>query len=338
MFSENRYQQSPQWFRSCGHSGLQLPAVSLGCWHNFGAAGSASHGLTDEVAFHEHAFVLLHAAFDCGITHFDLANNYGPPPGAAEERVGRILKEFPRHELVLASKAGYRMWPGPYGDGGSRKYLVESCDQSLKRLDLDHLDIFYHHRPDETTPLEETLAALDFIQKSGRALYVGISNYSAERTLQALELCEKNNWARPIIHQPRYNMFDRKAEEELIPAAAQAGIGLIAFSPLAQGLLSARYLDGIPDDSRAASSSVFLKGESIDPATRNRIAQLNAHAAERGQTLAQMAIAWALRSPTVVSALIGASRPDQIQELALALEGSGFDEQELQVLDRILSE
>ena len=259
-FSDSRYDVSESWFRRCGRSGLQLPAVSLGVWHNFGAPGTDSLKSANEAEIMENCRQMLFTAFDVGITHFDIANNYGPPPGAAEERVGRILAaDFAGHrdELVISSKAGYRMWPGPYGDGGSRKYLINSCDQSLQRLNLDYLDIFYHHRPDANTPLEETLEALDHIVNSGRALYAGISNYY-DPTLahRVTTLCEENGWHQPIIHQFSYNMFRREGRDELLKVNGEDGVGTIIFSPLAGGLLTGKYLKDIPADSRAANDSV----------------------------------------------------------------------------------
>lgn len=336
MTVPSRYQKSASWFRRCGRSGLRLPAISLGCWHNFGAAGTASHGATEETPFHERARELIFTAFDHGITHFDFANNYGPPPGAAEERCGRILRDLPRGEIVIASKAGWPMWPGPYGDGGSRKYLVQSCDESLKRLRVDHLDIFYHHRPDPHTPLEESIEALDFIVRSGRALYAGISSYPGALTEEALRLAETQSWTRPIIHQPKYNLFERGIEDGLLPVATERQLGLIVFSPLAQGLLTDKYLRGIPSDSRAANPAGVLKGESLTPAILTRVAALDAIARDRGQTLAQMAITWVLRHDLIASALIGASRPAQITELAAAAEAPPLSAGELARIETAL--
>jgi len=291
--------------------------------------------LTDEVGFHDAARSILLEAFENGITHFDFANNYDPPAGAAEERCGRILSDLPREELVISSKAGWPMWPGPYGDGGSRKYLVQSCDQSLRRLQVDHLDIFYHHRPDPQTPLEETLKALDFIVRSGRALYVGISSYPGDLTRQALRNCEARNLIRPIIHQPKYNMFERRIEEDLVPVASQAGLGVIVFSPLAQGLLTRKYLNGIPANSRAANPDGVLKAEQVE-SRLGVVRSLNHVAEERGQSLAQLAVTWVLRSPRVTSAIIGASRPEQVAELAAAFDSPQLSQPELQSIDQIL--
>lgn len=327
-------------YRRCGRSGLKLPAISLGCWHNFGASGTASNRLQNEDDFHENCRQMLFTAFDGGITHFDLANNYGPPPGAAEERVGRILKEdFSKHrdELIIASKAGYLMWPGPYGEWGSRKYLLSSLDQSLKRLQLDYVDIFYHHRPDESTPLEETMAALDSAVRSGKALYTGISSYSGERTQQALEVCEKHGFFKPIIHQPYYNMLGRGIETDLWPVTRKEGVGIIAFCPLAQGLLTDKYLSGVPEDSRAGVPTGFLKADSIKPDDLKKVRALNELAKERGQTLAQMALSWTLRDEAVTSALIGASRPQQIQENLAAAINTSFSDEENGRIESILS-
>lgn len=337
--SPSRYETSEGWFRRCGGSGLQLPAISLGCWHNFGAAGTDAGGTEDEGAFHANCREILCAAFDAGITHFDLANNYGPPPGAAEERVGRILREdfgAYRDELIVSSKAGYVMWPGPYGDWGSRKYLLASLDQSLKRLGLGYVDIFYSHRPDLNTPLEETLGALDTAVRSGRALYVGLSNYPADRVREALRVCRENGLVRPIIHQPNYSMLNRSIEEGLTDACGDEGLGIIAFGPLRQGLLSTKYLAGIPEDSRAASESGFLKRDAVTEDVLARIRALNEIAAERGQSLAQLALQWALRDPRVCSALIGASRPSQIAENARVLDGPALTREALAAIDAAL--
>jgi len=327
------------WFRRCGRSGLLLPAISLGCWHNFGAPGTDSALHKDEPSFHENAKQLLFTAFDLGITHFDLANNYGPPYGSAEERVGRILKEDLadyRDELIIATKAGYDMWPGPYGNFGSRKYLLASLDASLKRLKLDYVDIFYSHRPDPGTPLEETMGALDQAVRSGKALYAGISNYRGGFTAEAIGIVEKHGMARPIIHQPRYSMFDRWIEKDLLPVTERLGIGTIVFSPMAQGMLSDKYLNGIPADSRASASGVFLKPKQITDEKLTQIRKLNDIAKERGQSLAQMALAWVLRFPSVTSALIGASRPDQIKENVDALRAGPFTGEHLARIESIL--
>ncbi len=327
------------WFRKCGRWGLHLPAISLGCWHNFGEAGTDSAKHSDEAAMHEHCRQMLFTAFDLGITHFDLANNYGPPPGAAEHRVGRILKELPRDELVISTKAGYRMWPGPYGEFGSRKSLLASLDQSLKRLDLDYVDIYYSHRPDpvDGTPLEETLGALDHAVRSGKALYTGISSYRGDATAEAVRICDSHGLVRPIIHQPSYHMFNRGIETDLLPHVRRNGMGVIAFCPLAQGLLTGRYLDGIPEDSRAAQKSGFLKRESVSPQTIERVRKLNDLAQQRGQSLAQMALAWLLRLPELTSALIGASRPAQIRENVKSLDNARFTDEELQRIEQVLT-
>jgi L-glyceraldehyde 3-phosphate reductase len=336
-----RYQSvEKNWFRRCGLSGLMLPAISLGCWHNFGGAGTDSTHHTDESAFHESAKQMLFTAFDLGITHFDLANNYGPPPGSAEERVGRILKDdlaAYRDELIISTKAGYGMWPGPYGDFGSRKYLLSSLDASLKRLKLDYVDIFYHHRPDPATPLEETLGALDQAVRSGKAIYAGISNYRGGYTAEAIGVAETNALARPIIHQPNYNMFDRWIEKDLLPVTERLGLGVIVFSPMAQGMLSDKYLNGIPTDSRAATGG-FLKPKQITEEKLAKIRKLDDIAKGRGQSLAQMALAWVLRFPAVTSALIGASRPEQIKENVAGLKAAPFSSEELQRVEAILSE
>jgi L-glyceraldehyde 3-phosphate reductase len=327
------------WFRRCGRSGLLLPAISLGCWHNFGAAGTDSALHNSESAFHESAKQMLFTAFNLGITHFDLANNYGPPYGSAEERVGRILKEDMaayRDELIISTKAGYDMWPGPYGNFGSRKYLLASLDASLKRLKLDYVDIFYSHRPDPATPLEETMGALDQAVRSGKAIYAGISNYRGGYTAEAIGVTERNGMARPIIHQPRYSMFDRWIEKDLLPVTERLGVGVIVFSPMAQGLLSDKYLNGIPADSRAAASGVFLKPKQITDEMLDKIRKLNDIAKERGQSLAQMALAWVLRSPGVTSALIGASRPEQIEENVAALDAPPFSDEQLHQIETVL--
>ncbi len=314
-------------YNRCGRSGLLLPAISLGMWHNFGG-----------VDVYENARAMVRCAFDLGITHFDLANNYGPPYGSAEETFGQImaqdLKPF-RDELVISSKAGWDMWPGPYGDFGSRKYLVASLDQSLKRMGLDYVDIFYHHRPDPDTPLEETMGALDFIVRSGRALYVGISMYDPEQTRQATSIL-KELGTPLLIHQPNYSMFDRWIEPELLGVLKKEGIGCIVFSPLAQGLLTDRYLKGIPPDSRAGKSKVFLKPEDVTPEVVEKVTQLNEIANQRGQSMAQLALAWVLRQGAVTSALIGASRPQQIVDAVGTLKNLTFSSEELARIDTIL--
>ncbi len=339
--ADNRYETSGKnWFRRCGNSGLMLPAISLGCWHNFGGAGSDSQHHGDEASFHENCRRMLFTALDCGITHFDLANNYGPPAGAAEDRVGRILADdFSSHrdELIISSKAGYRMWAGPYGEWGSRKYLLASLDASLKRLKLDYVDIFYSHRPDPHTPLEETMGALDQAVKSGKAIYAGISSYNGGMTMDAIRTSQTHNWAVPIIHQPNYSMLNRGVEKDLLPQTDRLGLGVIAFCPLSQGMLTDKYLKGIPEDSRAATPAGALRRESVKPETIDRVRKLNDIAKERGQSLAQMALAWVLRGGRVTSALIGASRPSQITENVAAIRNAEFREEELKKIDAILA-
>ncbi len=316
-------------YRRCGRSGLLLPAVSLGLWHNFGS-----------VDVYENARTMAETAFDLGITHFDLANNYGPEPGSAELTFGRILRDSlgtHRDELIISSKAGYLMWPGPYGEWGSRKNLIASCDQSLKRLGLDYVDIFYHHRPDPDTPLEESMGALEQIVRSGKALYVGISNYGPEATAEAVRILRETRTPF-IIHQFRYNLFDRTYEQNgLLELLTREGIGGIVFSPLAQGLLTDRYLNGIPADSRATRNH-FLKTDRITPELRMKIALLNDVATRRGQTLGAMALAWLLRQPAVTSTLVGASRPEQIRELVQAQKNTAFAPEELAEIEAILAE
>ncbi len=315
-------------YRRSGNSGLKLPAVSLGLWHNFGGVDTL-----------DNARAMLHRAFDLGVTHFDLANNYGPPPGSAEANFGRIYKQdFKpyRDEHIISSKAGWGMWPGPYGDFGSRKYLVASLDQSLERMGLDYVDIFYHHRPDPDTPLEETMGALDYIVRSGRALYVGISSYGPELTKVASEIL-KSLGTPCLIHQPSYSMFNRWIEDGLLDVLDEEGIGCIVFSPLAQGLLTSRYLDGIPEDSRAARPAGFLHQEDITDKYLWQAQQLNALAQERGQSLAQMAIAWVLRHPGMTSALVGASKVSQVEDNIAALNNLEFTETELQAIKSILA-
>jgi L-glyceraldehyde 3-phosphate reductase len=324
FMTSSRYENMT--YRRCGHSGILLPEVSLGLWHNFG-----------HVDQFEKARQLVLRAFDLGITHFDLANNYGPPPGSAEENFGKILRNDlapHRDELIISTKAGYYMWPGPYGDWGSRKYLVASLDLSLKRMGLDYVDIFYHHRPDPNTPLIETMSALDHIVRQGKALYVGISNYNADQTRQAVEIL--NRLGTPcLIHQPRYNMLERSIERDLLPTLEQLGVGSIIFSPLAQGLLTNRYLKGIPDDSRAAKPYGFLKSEQITEEKLTMIRQLNDIAKARSQTLAQMAVAWILRYKVVTSVLIGASKISQLEDNVAALCGKKFSDEELGMIDKI---
>lgn len=317
-------------YNRCGRSGLKLPAVSLGLWYNFGGIDTL-----------ENARAMIHRAFDLGITHFDLANNYGPPPGSAEENFGRILAQdlaAYRDELVISSKGGYYMWPGPYGEWGSRKSLVASCDQSLKRMGLEYVDIFYSHRPDPDTPLEETMGALDFIVRSGRALYAGISTYDPEQTRQAARILRELGTP-CLIHQPRYNMFDRWIEDGLLDVLAEEGIGCIAFSPLCQGILTDKYLGGIPEGSRADRwQGEFHWGDSVSPERVAKVRQLNELARARGQSMAQMAIAWVLRQPAMTSTVIGASRVGHIEEAVAALDNLEFSDEELKRIDGILAE
>jgi L-glyceraldehyde 3-phosphate reductase len=315
-------------YNRAGRSGVKLPAVSLGLWHNFGGVDSA-----------DTMRALLRRAFDLGVTHFDLANNYGPPPGSAEENFGRILgKDFRpyRDEIFISTKAGYYMWPGPYGEWGSRKYLVASLDQSLRRMGLEYVDLFYHHRPDPDTPMEETMSALDHVVRSGKALYAGISNYNAGQTRRAAGIL--NRLGTPcLIHQPVYNMFNRSPEAELFPLLSEEGIGCIVFSPLAQGLLSDRYLEGIPSDSRAAKPHGFLTPSHITEEKLMKVRRLQALAKARGQTLAQMVIAWVLRLPAITSALVGVSSLRQLEDNVSALRSPAFSPEELSAIDGILS-
>lgn len=323
---ENRYQTME--YRRCGQSGLKLPAISLGLWHNFGDTTQL-----------ENSRSLLQRAFDLGITHFDLANNYGPPPGSAERNFGRILQEdfLPwRDELIISTKAGYTMWEGPYGDWGSRKYLISSLDQSLKRMGLEYVDIFYHHRPDPETPLTETMKALDHIVRQGKALYVGLSNYPADLARQAIEILD--SLGTPcLIHQPKYSMLERWVENGLLALLQEKGVGSIAFSPLAGGQLTDRYLNGIPADSRAASASRFLNPEQITAEKLDKVRQLNALAARRGQKLSQMALAWVLRNDNVTSVLIGASKCAQIEDAIGMLANRHFSAGECAEIDIILN-
>ena len=326
LANPQRYTDMP--YRHSGRSGLKLSAVSLGLWHNFGG-----------VDRFESMREIVRTAFDHGITHFDLANNYGPPPGSAEESFGRMLREdfAPyRDELIISTKAGYTMWPGPYGDFGSRKYLIASLDQSLKRMGLDYVDIFYHHRPDPETPLEETMAALAHIVTSGRALYVGLSNYPAPLLKRAAPLLRELGTP-CVIHQPRYSMLDRWIEPALLPALAEEGIGCIAFSPLAQGILTDRYVKGdIPEDSRAARHG-FLKPEQITSERLGAVRELNDIALSRGQKLAQMALAWVLRHPGMTSVLIGASRASQVLDAVAAVDTAPFEPELLARIDRLVA-
>jgi len=325
LANPERYQSME--YRRCSNSGLQLPAISLGLWHNFG----------DTTLFDNSRDMLLRA-FDLGITHFDLANNYGPPPGSAETNFGRVLQHdlLPyRDEMVISSKAGYTMWEGPYGDWGSKKYLVASLNQSLKRMGLDYVDIFYHHRPDPNTPLEETMGALDLIVRQGKALYVGLSNYPAETARQAIAIL-RDLGTPCLIHQPKYSMFERWVEGGLLDVLQEEGVGSIAFSPLAGGLLTDRYLHGIPEDSRAAHSQ-FLKPEAITEQKLGKIKQLNEMALARGQKLSQMALGWVLRGDRVTSVLIGASRISQIEDAVGMLENRHFSAEELSAIEMILA-
>lgn len=315
-------------YNRCGRSGLKLPAVSLGLWHNFGGVDTL-----------ENARAMARLAFDLGITHFDLANNYGPPYGSAETTFGEIMRKdlAPyRDEMIISTKAGWDMWQGPYGDFGSRKYLIASLDQSLKRMGLDYVDIFYHHRPDPETPLEETMGTLDQIVRSGKALYIGISSYSAEETMRAVKIL-RGMGTPLLIHQPSYNMFDRWVEDGLLDVLGSEGVGCIVFSPLAQGLLTDRYLKEIPDDSRVVKSGKFLTKDDLTAQTLDRVRRLNEIAQQRGQSMAQMAIAWVLRQPAVTSALFGASRPEQVINIVGALKTLEFSQEEITRIDQILA-
>ena len=325
--AEDRYEKMQ--YRRCGKSGLQLPAISLGLWHNFGGDSA-----------HENKRAICRTAFDHGITHFDLANNYGAPPGSAEEAFGEILRtDFHgyRDELIISSKAGYRMWPGPYGEWGSRKYLISSCDQSLKRMGLDYVDIFYSHRYDPDTPLEETMGALDQIVRSGKALYAGISSYNSQRTREAIAIL-KELGTPCLIHQPSYNMLNRWVEHDgLLDTLEDLGVGSIAFTPLAQGMLTSKYLKGIPEDSRVTQGKSLRKEFLNDKAIEN-IRKLNEIAEKRGQTLAQVAIVWVLRKGRVTTALIGASKPSQVIDCAGAIQNLEFTDAELTEIDRYADE
>lgn len=323
-FAENRYEHMQ--YRRSGRSGLRLPAISLGAWETFG-------GYRGE----DIARACLYRAFDLGITHFDIANNYGRPPGNAETIVGKIVRDMPRDELIISTKAGYYMWPGPYGDGLSKKYLVASLDQSLQRLGLDYVDIFYAHRPDPGTPLEETMAALDLIVKQGKALYVGVSNFSGVQFEEAVEVTKRLGLSPITIHQPRYNILDRQPEYDLFNHTQRAGVGVITYSPLAQGMLSTKYLgDTIPSDSRAAAWWGKERNEDVlSPEKLNQLQRLNKIAQERGQSLSQMALAWNLRHPAVTSVLIGASKVEQVEENVAALNNLTFSEDELKAINEI---
>ncbi|MGS2741074.1 L-glyceraldehyde 3-phosphate reductase [Sinomicrobium sp. M5D2P17] len=326
MASEKRYDTMP--YRRCGRSGIQLPLLSLGLWHNFGDANDFTKART-----------MLRTAFDLGICHFDLANNYGPPYGSAEENFGRIFKkDFAtyRDELLISSKAGWDMWPGPYGNFGSRKYLIASCDQSLKRMGLDYVDIFYHHRPDPETPLEETMGALDQLVRQGKALYVGVSQYNAEDTARAARIL-KEMGTPFLIHQPRYSMLDRWVEKDgLLDTLEETGVGSIVFSPLAQGVLTDKYLKGVPADSRAGKDGRYLQASQITDEVVAKVTRLNAIAGKRNQSLAQMAIAWLLKDKRVTSVLIGVSKAEQLRDNVAALDNLNFTTAELEEIEAIL--
>ena len=328
MYVADSHRYDSMQYRRCGRSGIQLPAISLGLWHNFGGVDNF-----------ENSRAMLRRAFDLGITHFDLANNYGPPYGSAEENFGSIFRKdfLPyRDELIISTKAGWDMWPGPYGNLGSRKYLLASLDQSLKRMGLDYVDIFYHHRPDPDTPMEESLGALDTAVRSGRALYAGISAYNAKQTAEAVKIMRQLGTP-CLIHQPKYSMFVREPERGLFDVLEKEGVGSIVFSPLAQGLLSDRYLKGIPGDSRAARD-FFLKKKDLSEALLARVRSLNEVAQRRGQTLAEMAVAWVLRDPRVTSALVGTSKVSQVDDNVAALKNLKFSAEELRTIDGVLQE
>lgn len=327
MYIANEKRYDNMKYNRCGKSGINLSAFSLGLWHNFGSCDN-----------YDNMVDMITTSFDLGITHFDLANNYGPYPGSAEENFGKILKNelSPyRDEIIISTKAGYGMWPGPYGDHGSRKYLIASLDQSLKRMGLDYVDIFYHHRPDPETPIEETAAALDQIVRSGKALYVGVSNYNAEQTKELSKIM-KSLGTPLLIHQPRYNMFERWIENGLQDVLDEEGIGSISFCPLAQGMLTNKYIHGIPKDSRAAKSSPFLTPDRINEDIISKVVKLNEIAENRGQSLAQMACAWNLRGGRLTSVLLGASRPSQIIENVGALSNLDFTQDELDAIENAL--
>jgi L-glyceraldehyde 3-phosphate reductase len=324
--AENRYKSMD--YRRCGKSGVLLPAISLGLWHNFG-----------DVDDYKNCRKILQFAFDSGITHFDLANNYGPPPGSAEENFGHILKkdfEGYRDEMIISTKAGYKMWEGPYGDWGSKKYLVSSLDQSLKRMKLEYVDIFYSHRPDPNTPLEETMGALDLIVRQGKALYVGISNYRNAEAQRAINIL-KELGTPCLIHQPKYSMFERWVEGGLLDILEQEGVGCIPFSPLAQGMLTNKYLKGIPEDSRAAKPTGFLRESHITPENLDKIAKLNQLAQERGQTLAQMALSWIMKDKRITSVLIGVSKVEQLEDCLQSYSRTIFSNDEIVRIEGILS-
>lgn len=323
----DRYQQID--YRRCGRSGLKLPALSLGLWHNF----------SDYDCYHTARGILL-AAFDAGVTHFDLANNYGPPYGSAEENFGKMMRHDLaqyRDEIIVSTKAGYDMWPGPYGDNGSRKYLTASLDQSLRRMDVDYVDIFYHHRPDPDTPLEETMGTLASAVQQGKALYAGVSNYPADRTREAARLLREMGCPL-LIHQPKYSMFERWAEDGLLDVLAEEGVGCIPFSPLAQGMLTSRYLNGVPADSRAAKETGYLGEDALTESKLKQIRSLNDLAQQRGQSLAQMALAWLLKDDRVTTVLIGASSVKQLRENLACRHQTAFSDDELQAIEAILAE
>ncbi len=328
MYQANQQRYDSMVYRRTGRSGLRLPAISLGLWHNFGGVDSYENGRA-----------MVRRAFDLGVTHFDLANNYGPPPGSAEEAFGQMMRHdlAPyRDELVISSKAGYLMWPGPYGEWGSRKYLIASCDQSLRRMGLEYVDIFYSHRPDPNTPLEETMGALDQLVRSGKALYAGISSYSPEQTREAARILAELGTP-CLIHQPSYHMFNRWVEDGLLTALEETGMGCIVFSPLAQGLLTDKYLGGIPGDSRASKAHGFLRPKDITDDKLDKVARLNDLARGRGQTLAQLALAWVLRHQVVTSALIGASKVAQVEDAVGALAKLAIADDELGAIETILT-
>ncbi|GHU55772.1 glyceraldehyde 3-phosphate reductase [Bacteroidia bacterium] len=327
MMEANEKRYDEMIYRRCGKSGILLPAISLGLWHNFGS-----------VDVFDNFIKIAHTAFDNGITHFDLANNYGPVYGSAEENFGQILKKGLgkyRDELIISSKAGYDMWPGPYGNWGSRKYLTASLDQSLKRMSLDYVDIFYSHRPDPKTPIEETMGALADIVRQGKALYVGISNYNDEQAKAAIDILEEHK-VHCLIHQPKYSMFERWVEPKLLPLLADEGVGVIAFSPLAQGLLTNKYLNGIPENSRAAKLTGFLQRSQVTEEVIAKVHKLNDLALKRGQTLAEMALAWLLKDDRVTSVLIGASSVEQLLDNLKALNNLQFSDKELSTIEKIL--
>ena len=326
VFNSDRY--NSMTYRRCGRSGLLLPAISLGLWQ-----GTGSY-VDDSVSQK-----IVHTAFNHGITHFDLANNYGSPAGASESLFGRLVRDLPRHELVISTKAGYRMWPGPYGEWGSRKSLIESCEQSLKRLGLDHVDIFYSHRFDPDTPIEETLGALETLVRQGKALYAGLSNYADPHFTRAVHTMRERNWAPITIHQPSYSLLNRAPELAVLPTAGREGVGVIGFSPLAQGLLTSKYLAGIPADSRvgAGKGNGSLSSDRLTPELLGKIRQLDEVARARGQSLAQMALAWLLKDARLTSVLIGASKPEQVTDCVGCLANLHFASSELATLDRILA-